>query len=188
MEGVDSQSITFMRDFDDNDFPLAYLITFRSYGTWVHGDGRGSMDRKHNIYGTPKIARNSNLQRSDIQQLKHPPITLDAKQRNAVKKAVREVCTFRKYLLRAINVSTNHVHSVVSAMTKPEPILDAFKSYSTGALRKAGLISDKTRPWIRHGSTIYLWKERDVAKAIEYVMLEQGDDLFRLYDDEDDSK
>src|SRR5437762_2944996 len=101
---------------------------------------------------------------------------------------MREVCTFRKYLLRAINVRTNHVHSVVSAMTKPEPILDAFKSYSTRALRKAGLISDKTRPWIRHGSTIYLWKERDVAKAIEYVMLEQGDDLFRLDDDEDESK
>ena len=56
------------------------------------------------------------------------------------------------------------------------------------ALRKAGLISDKTRPWIRHGSTIYLWKERDVAKAIEHVMLEQGDDLFRLDDGEDDSR
>ena len=32
----------------------------------------------------------------------------------------------------------------------------------------------------RHGSTVYLWKERDVAKAIEYVMLGQGEDLFRL--------
>jgi REP element-mobilizing transposase RayT len=177
-----------MRDFDDNDFPLAYLITFRCYGTWPHGDKRGSMDRKHNIYGTPKIARNSNLQRSDIRQLKHPPITLNAKQRNVVKNAVREVCNYRKYLLRAINVRTNHVHSVVSAMTRPEPILDAFKSYSTRALRNAGLISEKSRPWIRHGSTIYLWKERDVAKAIEYVMLEQGDDLFLLDDGEDDSK
>ena len=28
-----------MRDFDDNEFPLAYLITFRCYGTWLHGDG-----------------------------------------------------------------------------------------------------------------------------------------------------
>jgi hypothetical protein len=67
----------------------------------------------------------------------------------------------------------------------PEPgWLDTFKSYSTRALRKAGLISAGIKPWIRHGSTIYLWKERDVAKAIEYVMLGQGDDLFRLDDDE----
>ena len=27
----------FMRDFDDNEFPLAYLITFRCYGTWLQG-------------------------------------------------------------------------------------------------------------------------------------------------------
>jgi hypothetical protein len=45
------------RDFDDNEFPLAYLITFRCYGTWVHGDDRGSMDRKHNIYRTPRSLR-----------------------------------------------------------------------------------------------------------------------------------
>jgi len=41
----------------------------------------------------------------------------------------------------------------------------------------------KVKLWARHGSTIYLWKERDVAKAIEYVMLGQGDELFRLDDE-----
>ena len=110
------------------------------------------------------------------------PIVLDAEQRKVVESAVKEVCEHRKYLLRAINVRTNHVHSVVSAMQKPEPILDAFKSYSTRALRRAGLISPSVKPWARHGSTIYLWKERDVAKAIEYVVLGQGDKLFELDD------
>jgi len=62
-------------------------------------------------------------------------------------------------------------------------VLDAFKSYATRALREAGLVSMKVKLWARHGSTIYLWKERDVAKAIEYVMLGQGDELFRLDDE-----
>ena len=48
---------------------------------------------------------------------------------------------------------------------------------------ETGLLSETVKPWARHGSTIYLWKERDVAKAIEYVLLGQGDDLFRLDDD-----
>ncbi|SRR5712692_336478 len=173
-----------MRDFDDNEFPLAYLITFRCYGTWVHGDERGSMDRKTNVYGTPKIPPNIRLQTSDTKQLKHPPVKLDARRRRVVESAVREVCDHRRYILQAINARTNHVHTVVTAMRPPEPVLDAFKSYSTRALRKAGLIAAGVKPWIRHGSTIYLWKERDVAKAIEYVMLSQGDDLFRLDDDE----
>jgi REP element-mobilizing transposase RayT len=171
------------RDFDDNEFPLAYLITFRCYGTWVHGDERGSMDRRHNIYGAPKIAPNQLLQRSDMKQLKHAPIILDAGKRSIVDQAIRDVCDYRRYILRAMNVRTNHVHVVVTAAREPEGLLDAFKSYSTRALRRAGVISQTFKPWIRHGSTIYLWKERDVAKAIEYVMLSQGDELFKLDDD-----
>jgi len=85
-----------MRDFDNNEFPLAYLITFRCYGTWLHGDLRGSMDRKHNIYGSAKIASNPRLERSDATKLKHQSITLDARQRQIAEKAVREVCDYRK--------------------------------------------------------------------------------------------
>ena len=49
-------------DWDDNQFPLAYLITFRTFGTWLHGDDRGSMDRHgKNIYGTERIAPNANF-------------------------------------------------------------------------------------------------------------------------------
>jgi REP element-mobilizing transposase RayT len=169
-----------MRDFDDNEFPLAYLLTFRCYGTWLHGDLRGSMDRKHNVYSTPKIPASRRFEKSDQTQLKYPQTTLGPRQRTIVDKAVRAVCDYRRYVLHALNVRTNHVHCVVTAISKPEPVLAAFKSYSTRALRSAALIGTNQKPWARHGSTIYLWKERDVAKAIEYVMLDQGDELFSL--------
>jgi len=149
----------------------------------LHGDDRGSVDRKHNVYGTSKIAPNSALRKSDLKQLKYPPQQLDARKRQVVEKAVREVCDHRKYLLRAISVRTNHVHTVVSAARKPEPILIAFQAYSTRALRREGLIPSGVKPWSRHGSTPYLWKQRDVEKAMEYVLLGQGDELFRLDDD-----
>jgi hypothetical protein len=38
--------------------PLAYLITFNTYGSWLHGDRRGSVDRFHNRYGTPRVGAN----------------------------------------------------------------------------------------------------------------------------------
>jgi len=98
---------------------------------------------------------------------------LNKRQRTIVEQAVREVCKHRRYETRAINVRTNHAHSVVSGLSYPEPILAAFKSYSTRALRAAGLLSDTVKPWARHGSTIYLWKERAVEKAVEYVLLGQ---------------
>ena len=96
-----------MRDFDDNDFPVGYLITFRCYGTWLHGDPRGSMDRKHNVYGTLKIPANHALELSDKSQRRHSHENLDARQRKVVEAAVREVCVYRKYILRAINVRSN---------------------------------------------------------------------------------
>jgi trehalose/maltose transport system substrate-binding protein len=45
------------REFQDRSVALAYLITFRCYGTWLHGDIRGSVDRRYfNRFGTEKIA------------------------------------------------------------------------------------------------------------------------------------
>jgi REP element-mobilizing transposase RayT len=140
------------------------------------------MDRMHNAYGTPKIILNPALERSDKQQLTKPTITLNARQRQVVENAVREVCNYRQYVLRAVNVRTNHAHVVASAMSNQEPIMNAFKSYSTRALRKERLITKLTKPWARHGSTIYVWKEEDVAKAVAYVLLSQGDELFTLDD------
>jgi hypothetical protein len=49
-------------DFQDRRQPLAYLITFRCYGTWLHGEQRGSTDRRHyNRYGTPDMPVNKRI-------------------------------------------------------------------------------------------------------------------------------
>jgi REP element-mobilizing transposase RayT len=163
-----------VRDFDNNEFPLAYLITFRCYGTWLHGDERGSYRRSPGVIpGVLRIPPRPRLKQAEVKQLAHRPVRLNKNQRATVERAVREVCLHRKYGLRVINVRSNHAHAVVSALSDPEPILDAFKSYSTRALRETALLGKNIRPWARHGSTIYLWKERDVEKAVEYVLLGQ---------------
>jgi len=168
-----------MRDFDLNEFPLAYLITFRCYGTWLHGDPRGSYRRNYRLpSGVSYVPVRPALEKAEREQLKSPTIRLNNRQRAVVERAIREVCTNRGYQLRAINVRTNHVHAVVSAMINPERILAAFKSYSTRALRNLGLDSD-VKPWSRHGSTIYLWKETDVEKGIEYVVFGQDQKFVR---------
>ena len=44
--------------WNNTDAPIAYFISFRTYGTWLHGDERGSIDLHNNIYGNPKNAPN----------------------------------------------------------------------------------------------------------------------------------
>src|SRR5687768_11963972 len=117
-----------VRDFVDNEFPLAYLISFRCYGTWLHGDERGSVNRKQNRYGSPLLPPNPQRVEAEKKLLKHAPVKLNAERRRVVEKAIREVCLHRKYFLRAFNIRTNHVHSVVGAAVKPERILQAFQA------------------------------------------------------------
>ena len=108
-------------DWDENEFPIAYLITIRTYGTWLHGDERGSVDRHgRNLYGTPRLAVNPELERIMREEMKRAPFTLNAAQRIAVHREIEDVCDRRSYYLRALNVRTNHLHSVVSAQRKPE--------------------------------------------------------------------
>jgi len=163
-------------DFDTNQFPLAYLITVRCFGTWLHGDERLAVDRHGlNVYGRQRRPANAKLQDVMRLNMRQEPMILDDSQRAVVENAIGEVCLFRQYRLLAVSVRTNHFHVVVAAESKPEPIADAFKSYATRKLRDAGLLAPDVKPWARGRSRRYLWKPKHVARAIHYVLYEQGD-------------
>ncbi len=167
-----------MKPWDDNDHPLAYLITFRTYGTWLHGDERGSIDRYHNQYKGPRVPVNPILEEQHRAKLKSPPVLLDEDQRPIVKQAIKKVCTYRQWPLYALNIRTNHAHIVVNTLTaKPESAMRDFKAYSTRALRLANLWNLDHSPWVDGGSKRYLWKANSVSAACDYVNYGQGDDL-----------
>ncbi len=156
--------------WNDTDVPLAHLITFRCYGTWLHGDSRGSIDRFHNRYMSPYIEPNKNWHRYNTAILESEPVTLDASRRRSVEAAIRETCTGRKWQLHALSVRTNHVHTVVSIGFKPALALIALKAKSTKRMRLDGCWRQESSPWAAKGSKRSLWNERSVARAIEYVL------------------
>ncbi len=168
-------------EFQDRSVAKAYLITFRCYGTWLHGDERGSVDRRYyNRVGTPKIAPSDDMVERKSSLLKHDAFILGHQERSVVEAAIREVCRVRGYGLFGIHVRTNHAHTVVSNSATPERIMDSFKAYSTKALRAAGLLGVAQKAWSRHGSTRYLWTEEHIAQAVEYVVNGQGGELPRF--------
>ena len=163
--------------WNDTDTPLAYFISFRTYGTWLHGDSRGSIDRFHNRYRSPYIPPNAKWHRYNQRQLKAEPLILGSRQRKTIEAAIKETCKIRSWSLIALNVRTNHVHTVVTANREPDVVLNAFKANATRQLRENGLWSKEFSPWARKGSKRRLWNERSVSRAVEYVLFGQGDDL-----------
>ncbi len=98
--------------------PLAYFITFTTYGTWLHGRDPASVDRDHNIPGTPFLPANPDLEEWRRQSLREDPYFLDEARRRIVLHTIQEVSTHRGWRLWAVHVRTNHVHIVVTAPPK----------------------------------------------------------------------
>jgi REP element-mobilizing transposase RayT len=164
--------------WNDTDIPLAVFFTFRTYGTWLHGDARWSVDRFHNQHNSPYIAPNENWRRHNLQKLKCEPVILNAAQRRAVEVAIQDTCLARKWLLRALNVRTNHVHAVISiGEYSSKRALSTLKGKATRQMRESHCWDSERTPWVRKGSRRKLWNERSVEQAIEYVLYGQGDEL-----------
>jgi len=150
----------------------------------LHGDERGSIDRFHNRFKSPYIDPNRRWRQHNEQVLAGAPVTLDASQRQSVDAAIRETCAIREWHLHAVNARTNHVHAVVSiGLIKPERALTAFKANATRQMRHNNHWRHDYSPWAEKGSKRHLWNERSVARAIDYVLYGQGDELPDFDDD-----
>lgn len=164
--------------WNNTDIPLAYLITFRCYGTWLHGDNRGSIDRNHNEYLSPYMPASDGFEIFNADEMKWPPVKLDGARRQAVERAIREVCEYKKWLLYCLNVRTNHVHTLLAiGGASGSAALNSLKAYATRKMREDGVWEFEHSPWSRRGSKRRLWNERSIALAYDYVLNGQGGEL-----------
>ena len=153
--------------------PLAYFITFRTYGTWLQGDARGwtvAGDQP----GAPLHAPHRGFAGDAHRRMRDGPFVLDTAGRQAVERSMRETCALCDWDVFALNVRPNHVHIVLRTPGEtPEPVMTALKRWATRALRAAGMVGADRPVWSRHGSTKYLWTERAIEDTAAYVLYGQ---------------
>ena len=155
--------------------PLAYFLTFTGYATWLHGDRRGSVDRNTAGYGAPTLIEDSRREHYErTVAAKGPRMAFGRSARDAIDEEIRAVCIRRDWYLHALNVRTNHVHAVVSANVPVNEVMTAFKANSTRVLRERSLVGPSASVWTRHGSTPYLWSDKEIEDACNYVVGQQG--------------
>ncbi len=151
----------------------AYFITFTTYGTRLHGDERSSVDRHTTTPGTPTLTPHAGRRYVAQQAMKGPAVLLSDPKRTLIDETIRSLALRRKWSLDALNVRTNHVHTVVIAEDLPELVMQGMKAWATRELVAAQLRSHGERLWTRHGSTRWLTNESSRATAIDYVLNRQ---------------
>lgn len=157
--------------------PLAYFLTWTTYGSWLHGDERGSVDTVHNAFGKPFAAPNRSRLAARVEQLKGEPYTLSDEARDVVRQTIRAHCGIRKWNLFELNVRTNHVHVIVWAPVDPDTVERQFKGWCTRRLREGGIVDQGQEVWTEGGSKRYLWDRDSLDRAREYVRNGQGPDI-----------
>ena len=156
---------------------LTYLITFGCYGTHLHGDDRGSVDRRHNQPGTRVMAPDDRLIAAERYLMDQPAYRLDAQRRDIVLNAIRKTCEHRGWTLLAAHVRTEHVHAVIASREPPEKVMLDLKRYASRALNLASLDASERKRWARHGSTQSLRSPEAVSAAVRYVVEGQGEEM-----------
>jgi REP element-mobilizing transposase RayT len=154
--------------------PLAYFLTLAGYGTRLHGDARGTVDRRHNTPGEPPLRRDDFRKDFARRSLNWQPMTFGEEARRIVEASFKATCTFQGWKLLAVHCRTNHVHAVVVVHDTPSRVMHDLKWRATRALRDGHVVAGSRPVWARHGSTRYLWTEADVSAAIAYTLEAQG--------------
>ena len=159
--------------------PHAYLLTWTTYGTWLPGDERGSVDNRHNIYGEEPAPPDAERRATSTARLAQPPFRMDDAARAVVRDAIIDHCAFRRWELVTLNVRSNHVHVVVQSNLTPADTAAKLKARATRLLRERGVIPPDRIVWTERGSGRYLGDEAALNAAVRYVEDQQGEDLDR---------
>ena len=154
--------------------PLAYFLTWTTYGTWLPGDRRGWVRWGRGTPDEPFEQPNVDKRASVRRRLRGAPVRLDRRQRRMAAAAIRRSCLLRSWTVHALNVRSNHVHLVVTTDNlTPEQAMTHLKAWASRRLNERLVGLRPPRWWTRHGSTRYLNTPVALTAAVAYVEKQQ---------------
>ena len=151
------------RPFNTGD-PIAYFITWTTYGTWLPGDDRGWWRKGDGERHDP----NELVQAVSKSEMKEPGFFMTTGDRLIVESTISRHCEIRSWTLHAKNARSNHVHVVVTASEyAPETVRDQLKAWSTRKLQPRH--PSRERFWTEGASGRWINHESDLEAAIIYT-------------------
>ena len=115
-----------------------YFIAFACHGRHLHGDTDGSVDRKHNVYGSRLVEPAPQRLAAESALMDQSPYQMDELRRDAALEAIVDRCQQSDWNLLAVHVRSNHVHVVVEDRDTPEFIMTQLKSAASRRLNILG--------------------------------------------------
>ncbi len=172
--------------------PLAYHITFGTYGTRLHGDERGTVDRGHNRHGEPIIGECKAWRWAARNRLAHPPVVLARLERLFVEEALPRVCLRGGWLLHMCAAQEDHVHVMLTASADGAAVRRWLKRWLSQALTRrfpgavprpgpdgatpepARRVEARAVWWAEGGSVKWVWDQAYFTRVFTYVQAQRA--------------
>jgi len=151
------------------DSPLAYHITFGTYGARLHGDPRGTVDRRQNAHGQHIVECSEGRERLEAGQLRRPPVLLTTEQRASAQEALVDVCLRGGWELIQVACRSDHVHVLLSSDRDPKAIRRWLKRWLGEAMSARWPLPYGQSWWAKGGSTKWVWDEAYLRSVDEYL-------------------
>ena len=141
--------------------PIAYMLTWTTYGSWLQGDKRGYV--KDGLI----LPENKALNRANRANMASAPVTLTHRQRRIAEDALRTEADTLGQEIYAVALGKNHLHLVVNSNG-----LDAgrsashYKNAARLAIQADGFCG---RLWTSGFSKRYCFDQRQLQVLIGYV-------------------
>jgi REP element-mobilizing transposase RayT len=152
-----------------DSFPLAFHITFGTYGTRLHGDERGTVDRSMNQYGDPILGKDEDWEQMERERLKFEPRIFSVEQMIEVERLIPDVCIRGGWQLHTCAAGPDHVHNVLTAQADGEAVRKWLKRWLGQELAKSYSLRDGQTFWAECGSVKWIWTEEYLLRAVKYV-------------------
>ena len=144
--------------------PLAFFLTWTTYGSWMPGDARGWADDRGAIREP-----NARLARVAAGLMRGTSVVLTCAQRDTVERVIHEHCDFRGWTLHAATCRTTHVHVVVTAAERtPDEVLGSLKARCSRQLSHRA--KGPRTWWTRGGSRRRIYDTRSLENVVMYVV------------------
>jgi REP element-mobilizing transposase RayT len=153
---------------------LAYHITFGTYGTRLHGDSRGTVERAHNVYGEPIVGRDEDWEWEERGRLQFPPRVFTREQMVEAERLIPPICVRGNWVLHACAAGPDHVHVVCSAEVGGKAIRMWLKRWLGEGMRERWALEEGETFWAEAGSVKWVWTTDYFGRVVPYVMRQRA--------------
>jgi len=157
-----------------DDFPLAYHLTFGTYGTRLHGDPRGTVDRSHNRPGEPIIGADPAWWSREAASLRFPPVYLTLDQRRFAEATLPDICARGGWTHLICSAGPDHVHTLLSTAAEGAAVRRWLKRWLGEALSRRWPLPQGQSWWAEGGSVKWVWTQDYLDNVYEYILRQRS--------------